>query len=228
MKFGIVVFPGSNCEHDNYYVLNKVVGAKVEYIWHKETALNFFDVIILPGGFTYGDYLRVGAVARFSPVMKEVVKFANSGGPVLGICNGFQILLEAGLLPGSLITNDHLRFRCQDVYIKVVNNKSCFTKCYETNQVLKMPIAHYSGNYFADKETIENLEREDRILFQYCSSDGDVVPEANPNGSMLNIAGILNEKKNVLGMMPHPERAAEKILGSEDGLGIFNSLLGKN
>jgi len=228
VKFGIVVFPGSNCEHDNYYVLNKVVGAKVEYIWHKETALNFFDVIILPGGFTYGDYLRVGAVARFSPVMKEVVKFANSGGPVLGICNGFQILLEAGLLPGSLITNDHLRFRCQDVYIKVVNNKSCFTKCYETNQVLKMPIAHYSGNYFADKETIENLEREDRILFQYCSSDGDVVPEANPNGSMLNIAGILNEKKNVLGMMPHPERAAEKILGSEDGLGIFNSLLGKN
>jgi len=228
VKFGIVVFPGSNCEHDNYYVLNKVVGAKVEYIWHKETVLNFFDVIILPGGFTYGDYLRVGAVARFSPVMKEVVKFANSGGPVLGICNGFQILLEAGLLPGSLITNDHLRFRCQDVYIKVVNNKSCFTKCYETNQVLKMPIAHYSGNYFADKETIENLEREDRILLQYCSSDGDVVPEANPNGSMLNIAGILNEKKNVLGMMPHPERAAEKILGSEDGLGIFNSLLGKN
>jgi len=228
VKFGVVVFPGSNCEHDTYYVLKKIVGAKVEYIWHKETKLNFFDAIILPGGFTYGDYLRVGAVARFSPVMKEVVKFANSGGPVLGICNGFQILLEAGLLPGSLIANDHLRFRCQDVYIKVANNKSCFTKYYESNQVLKMPIAHYSGNYFADKETIEKLEGEDRIVFQYCSSDGDVVPEANPNGSMLNIAGILNKDKNVLGMMPHPERAAEKILGSEDGLGIFNSLLGKN
>jgi len=228
VKLGVVVFPGSNCDHDTYHVLKKVVKAKVEYIWHKETGLNFFDAIILPGGFTYGDYLRVGAVARFSPVMKEVVKFANSGGPVLGICNGFQILLEAGLLPGSLITNDHLRFRCQDVYIKVANNKSCFTKCYESNQVLKMPIAHYSGNYFADKETIEKLEGEDSIVFQYCSSNGDVVPEANPNGSMLNIAGILNEDKNVLGMMPHPERAAEKILGSEDGLGIFNSLLGKN
>ncbi|MCK4295859.1 MAG: phosphoribosylformylglycinamidine synthase subunit PurQ [Candidatus Marinimicrobia bacterium] len=225
MKFGVVVFPGSNCDHDTYHVLKKVVGAKVEYIWHKETTLNFFDVIILPGGFSYGDYLRVGAVARFSPVMREVIKFANSGGLVLGICNGFQVLLEAGLLPGSLITNDHLRFRCQDVYIKVANNKTCFSRSYESGQVLKMPIAHYSGNYFADKETLKILEGTERIVFQYCSLDGNVIPEENPNGSILNIAGILNENKNILGMMPHPERAAEKILGSEDGLGIFNSLL---
>lgn len=227
MKFGIVVFPGSNCDHDVYHVFRDVLGANVEFIWHKETSLRLFNGIILPGGFSYGDYLRAGAIARFSPVMKEVIEYANSGGRVLGICNGFQVLLEANLLPGALITNDHLRFRCQDVFIRVNNCDSYFCKNYQESQVLKMPIAHHSGSYFADEDTLKVLECEKRIVFQYCTSEGELTSEANPNGSLLNIAGILNEKKNVLGMMPYPERAAEKILGSEDGLGIFQSLLGK-
>ncbi len=227
MKFGVVVFPGSNCDHDTYHVLKKVIGAEVFYIWHKESSLRLFDAIILPGGFSYGDYLRAGAVARFSPVMNEIVNYVRDGGPVLGICNGFQILLESGLLPGALIPNEKMRFLCQDVHIKVVNSDSMFTKCYEKEQVLKMPIAHYSGNYFAEDDVLKQLEDQDRIAFQYCNADGEVADVHNPNGSKLNIAGIFNEYKNVLGMMPHPERASEKILGSEDGLGIFKSLLGR-
>jgi len=228
MKFGVVVFPGSNCDHDAYYVLKKVLGAEVFYIWHKETSLRLFDAIILPGGFSYGDYLRAGAVARFSPVMKEIVEYAKDGGPVLGICNGFQILLEAGLLPGALIANAGLRFLCQDVFLKVGSTDSAFTRTYTEDLVLKMPIAHYHGNYFADEEVLKRLQDENRIAFQYSSAAGDVSEQYNPNGSKLNIAGIFNENKNVLGMMPHPERAAEKILSSEDGLGIFKSLLENN
>ena len=228
MRFGVVVFPGSNCDHDTYHVLKKVLGAEVFYIWHKATSLRLFDAIILPGGFSYGDYLRVGAVARFSPVMKEIVKYAKAGGPLLGICNGFQILLETGLLPGALTVNDGLRFLCQDVYLKVRNCATVFTNAYEKDQVLKMPIAHYSGNYFADDDILKRLHDEDRIAFQYCSAAGDVSDQINPNGSKHGIAGIFNENKNVLGMMPHPERAAEKILASEDGLGIFKSLLERN
>ena len=227
MKFGVVVFPGSNCDHDTYHVLKKVLGAEVLYIWHKESSLSLFDAIVLPGGFSYGDYLRAGAVARFSPVMTEIVHYAREGGPVLGICNGFQILLESGLLPGALIPNEKMRFLCQDVHIKVVGNDTVFTQEYEKDQVLKMPIAHYSGNYYAEEDVLRQLEDDNRIAFQYCSMQGEVNEASNPNGSKLNIAGIFNEYKNVLGMMPHPERASESILGSDDGLGIFKSLLGR-
>jgi len=228
MKFGIVVFPGSNCDHDTYHVIRKVLGADVFYIWHKETSLRLFDAIILPGGFSYGDYLRVGAVARFSPVMKEIVQYAKEGGPVLGICNGFQILLESGLLPGALIPNEKMRFLCQDVHLKVTNHATRYSKQYTEGQILRMPIAHYSGNYFADDDTLKRLQDQERIALQYCDTEGNVTATANPNGSKLNIAGIYNEYKNVLGMMPHPERAAEAVLGSEDGLGMFKSLLERN
>jgi len=228
MKFGVVVFPGSNCDHDAYHVLNKVLDVNVDYIWHKDRSLRMFDVIILPGGFSYGDYLRAGAVARFSPVMQEIVQFAERGGFLIGICNGFQILVEAGLLPGALIPNNHMRFRCQDVYLKVNTTSNRFSRLYRSGQVLKMPIAHYSGNYFANESTLKELQDEDRIVFQYCNSVGEVTEESNPNGSLMNIAGIVNRNKNVLGMMPHPERAAEKVLGSDDGLQIFKSFLGKN
>ena len=228
MKFGIVVFPGSNCDHDTYHVIKKVLGAEVFYIWHKETSLRLFDAIILPGGFSYGDYLRVGAVARFSPVMQEIVQYAKEGGPVLGICNGFQILQESGLLPGALIPNEKMRFLCRDVYLKVITRNTRFSNQYIKNQVLRMPIAHYSGNYFADDNTLKQLQDQERIALQYCDAEGAVSAEANPNGSKLNIAGIYNEYKNVLGIMPHPERASEGVLGSEDGLGMFKSLLERN
>ncbi|MCK9484087.1 MAG: phosphoribosylformylglycinamidine synthase subunit PurQ [Candidatus Marinimicrobia bacterium] len=228
MKFGVVVFPGSNCDHDAYHVLKHVLGARVEYIWHKDTTLRLFDVIVLPGGFSYGDYLRAGAVARFAPIMPEIMHFAEKGGKVIGICNGFQILMEAGLLPGALIPNDHMRFRCQEVYLKVTNNATAFTRVYDAGQVIKMPIAHYCGQYFAEDDILKQLQDQERIAFQYCDSKGEINAAANPNGSKLNIAGILNEEKNVLGMMPHPERAAESILDSEDGLGIFKSLLGSD
>lgn len=228
MKFGVVVFPGSNCDHDAYHVLKHVLGARVEYIWHKDTTLRLFDVIVLPGGFSYGDYLRAGAVARFAPIMPEIMHFAEKGGKVIGICNGFQILMEAGLLPGALIPNDHMRFRCQEVYLKVTNNATAFTRAYDAGQVIKMPIAHYCGQYFAEDDILKQLQDQERIAFRYCDSKGEIDAAANPNGSKLNIAGILNEEKNVLGMMPHPERAAESILDSEDGLGIFKSLLGSD
>ncbi|MDD5765000.1 MAG: phosphoribosylformylglycinamidine synthase subunit PurQ, partial [Candidatus Marinimicrobia bacterium] len=195
MKFGVVVFPGSNCDHDAYHVLKKVLDANVDYIWHKDRSLRMFDVIVLPGGFSYGDYLRAGAVARFSPVMQEIVQFAEHGGFLIGICNGFQILVEAGLLPGALIANDHMRFRCQNVYLKTRTTNNRFCGLYREGQVLKMPIAHYSGNYFADASTLKELQDEDRIVFQYCNAIGEVTEESNPNGSLMNIAGIVNKKK---------------------------------
>jgi len=226
MKIGVVVFPGSNCDHDTYHVLKDELQAHVEYIWHKETTLRFFDAIVLPGGFSYGDYLRAGALARFSPVMQAVIGLARQGVPVLGICNGFQVLLEAGLLPGALLANDHLRFRCQTVTLRVSDSSSCFTRAYQPGQLLRMPIAHYHGNYHAPADTLHRLQEEALIAFQYCDRSGELSPAANPNGSALNIAGIYNPARNVLGMMPHPERASSALLGSTDGMGIFKSLLG--
>ncbi|MGB9792392.1 MAG: phosphoribosylformylglycinamidine synthase subunit PurQ [Thermacetogeniaceae bacterium] len=225
MRFGVVVFPGSNCDVDCYHVIDQVLGHPVEYIWHKEKSLKGFDCIILPGGFSYGDYLRTGAIARFSPVMDAVSEFAEKGGLVLGICNGFQILLEAGLLPGAMRRNDSLQFRCHDVYLRVENASTPFTNRYRPGQVIRMPIAHGEGNYYADPETLAELNREHRIVFRYCTEEGEIIQEANPNGSVENIAGICNEKGNVLGLMPHPERCAEEILGYEDGKLLFLSIL---
>tara|TARA_Y100001970_G_C14178701_1_gene828565 strand:+ start:240 stop:905 length:666 start_codon:yes stop_codon:yes gene_type:complete len=220
MKFVVVVFPGSNCDHDAYYALKHNLDVSVDFVWHKETDLKKYDAIVIPGGFSYGDYLRTGAIARFSPIMDAVIKEANKGKPVFGICNGFQILIESGLLPGALIVNKGVRFLSQDVIIEVVNNNSIFTKIFKIGQKLQMPIAHKQGNFIADQETLHLLEDEDRIIFSY--SDDRT---GNPNGSMKNIAGIVNKRRNVLGMMPHPERAAESILGSNDGIEIFKSML---
>ncbi|OGP32123.1 MAG: phosphoribosylformylglycinamidine synthase I [Deltaproteobacteria bacterium GWC2_42_11] len=225
MKFGIIVFPGSNCDHDCYHVVKDVFEQDTEYIWHKETDIKRFDCLILPGGFSYGDYLRTGSIARFSPVMGEVIKFAKNGGIVIGICNGFQILTEAGLLPGVLMRNKTLKFICKNVYLKVENNQTRFTKMYKKGQVLKIPIAHADGNYFADTDTIKRLEDNNQITFRYCAKDGGINDVSNPNGSLHNIAGIINEKGNVLGMMPHPERLCESILGGDDGKGVFESIL---
>lgn len=225
MKFGIIVFPGSNCEQDCYHVVKDVFKQEAEYIWHKDTDIKGFDCLILPGGFSYGDYLRTGAIARFSPVMNEVIKFAKKGGIVIGICNGFQILVEAGLLPGVLMRNRTLKFICENVYLKVDNNKTIFTKSYKREQVVKIPIAHADGNYFTDKDTIKKLEDNNQIIFRYCTSDGKMTDDSNPNGSINNIAGIINEKGNVLGMMPHPERVCEDILGGKDGRGVFESII---
>ncbi len=225
-KVGVVVFPGSNCDYDVYNVIKKVLKLEAEYIWHKETALRHYDAIVLPGGFSFGDHLRAGAVARFSPVMQEVINFANIGKPVIGICNGFQVLLEANLLPGALITNKHLRFLCRDTFLKVKNNKTLFTSNYKENEIIKMPIAHYTGNYFANEDTYKQLLDTNSIVFQYSNTNGDISDDTNPNGSAHNIAGIINEKGNVLGMMPHPERACETILGSDTGIGVFSSMLG--
>jgi len=225
VKFGIIVFPGSNCDHDCYHVVKDVFEQDTEYIWHKETDIKRFDCLILPGGFSYGDYLRTGSIARFSPVMGEVIKFAKNGGIVIGICNGFQILTEAGLLPGVLMRNKTLKFICKNVYLKVENNQTRFTKMYKKGQVLKIPIAHADGNYFADTDTIKRLEDNNQITFRYCAKDGGINDVSNPNGSLHNIAGIINEKGNVLGMMPHPERLCESILGGDDGKGVFESIL---
>ena len=225
VKFGIVVFPGSNCDHDAYNVARHVMNQDAKFIWHKETSLGDADVIILPGGFSYGDYLRTGAIARFSPVMKEVVQFAKNGGTVIGICNGFQILLEAGLLPGVMLRNSSLQFVCKFIYLKVENPLTRFTSQCERGEVLKIPIAHGDGNYFADAGTIASLHEHNQIVFRYCSSSGEIDDVANPNGSLLNIAGIMNEEGNVLGMMPHPERASEPMLGSADGKKIFQSMI---
>lgn len=224
-KFGVVVFPGSNCDHDTYYVLRKIIDVDVVFLWHKQTSLEDCNVLILPGGFSYGDYLRTGSIARFSPIMNEVIKFANGGGYVLGICNGFQILLEAGLLPGVMIRNESLNFVCKDVYLKVENMNTNFTKAINGNSVLKIPIAHGEGNYFTDQKTLSELEHNQQIVFRYCLSDGIVSPNANPNGSVNNIAGIMNKKGNVLGMMPHPERSSDPVLGKTDGSLIFKSLV---
>lgn len=225
MKFGVVVFPGSNCDHDAFYALGHVLQKPVEFIWHQSQDLANCDAIILPGGFAYGDYLRTGAIARFSPVMKSVTKFAKSGGMVLGICNGFQILLEAGLLPGAMMRNSGLRFICRPVYVRVEQTDTAFTNAADRGQILKMPIAHSDGNYTADETTLEQLERESRVLFRYTTPDGSDDSAGNPNGSMRNIAGICNRERNVAGLMPHPERAVEAALGSADGLVIFRSMV---
>ncbi len=224
VKFGVVVFPGANCDHDAYYTAKKVLGQDAVFLWHKEADLRGADVIILPGGFSYGDYLRCGAIARFSPVMKEVVRFAKQGGTVIGICNGFQILLESGLLPGVLLRNASLRFICKYVHIKVENVDTRFTRHCQEGEVLAIPIAHGDGNYFTDNETLKRLEEQRQVVFRYCSPDGSMTPGANPNGSIASIAGIMNEAGNVLGMMPHPERASDPVLGHTDGQKIFTSL----
>jgi phosphoribosylformylglycinamidine synthase len=224
MRFGIVVFPGSNCDHDCYHVLKHVLQQEVRFIWHKEHDLSKLDVVILPGGFSYGDYLRTGAIARFSPVMSEVVSFARSGGLVMGICNGFQILCEAGLLPGVLMRNTHLRFAAHPVYLKIENSATSFTRA-ATKPVLKIPIAHGDGCYHATPETLAALNENRQILFRYCNRTGEVITSANPNGAAENIAGIMNREGNVMGLMPHPERAAEKILNSDDGAQVFTSLI---
>ena len=224
LKFGVVVFPGSNCDHDAYYSLKKVLGYDVEFLWHKETDLKQSSVILLPGGFSYGDYLRTGAIARFSPIMNSVISFANKGGIVIGICNGFQILLEAGLLPGVMIRNNSLKFACKDVYLKTENRETIFSaEISEATKALKIPIAHGEGNYFADIELLKELEANRQILFRYSDEDGNVNDENNPNGSQLNIAGIVNKNGNVMGMMPHPERACDPTLGRTDGQLIFKS-----
>jgi phosphoribosylformylglycinamidine synthase len=225
MKIGVVVFPGSNCDHDCEYVFKEVLGQSVELIWHKDTSLSGIDAMVLPGGFSYGDYLRTGAIARFSPVMGLVQSFARKGGLVLGICNGFQILLEAGLLPGAMLRNTSLNFICKDAYIKVENAATGFTNCCESGQVLKIPIAHADGNYYTDPVTLAGLKANAQVVFRYCTADGGVTADANPNGSMDNIAGIINAEGNVLGMMPHPERSAEQVLGSADGRLILMSML---
>ncbi|MFH1857244.1 MAG: phosphoribosylformylglycinamidine synthase subunit PurQ [Candidatus Omnitrophota bacterium] len=225
MKFGIVVFPGSNCDHDCFDVVKNVLKQPVKYIWHKEKNLDKFDCVILPGGFSYGDYLRCGAIARFSPLMESIIKFANAGGLVIGICNGFQILLEAGLLPGAMLRNTNMHFICKYVYIRTENKNTPFTKDCKKNQVLKIPIAHNEGNYYIDKKGLDELEKNAQIVFRYCSREGEVSKKFNPNGAVSNIAGIINKKGNVLGMMPHPERSAENILGSADGHLIFESIV---
>ncbi len=225
MKFGVVVFPGSNCDHDAYHAVGAVLGQPVEFIWHQSEQVDGYDAVILPGGFAYGDYLRTGAIARFSPVMRAVERFARRGGLVLGICNGFQILLEAGLLPGAMLRNKGLRFICRHVYIRIETTRTPFTCAARPGQVLKIPIAHSEGNYFCDPATLAELERNDRIVFRYTTPDGVEDPAANPNGSLANIAGISNREGNVLGLMPHPERASERELGSADGLMIFRSMV---
>lgn len=225
MKFGVVVFPGSNCDYDAYMVAKSVVHQEVEFLWHQETSLHACDCVILPGGFSYGDYLRTGAIARFSPIMKRVMNFARNGGLVAGICNGFQILLEAGLLPGAMLRNTSLRFICKFVKVRVENENTPFTRKCKIGHVLRIPIAHTDGNYFIPEEGLNQLKENDQIVFRYCDEKGDITPPANPNGSLYNIAGICNRTKNVLGMMPHPERASEVILGSEDGKYIFQSIV---
>ena len=224
MRFGVVVFPGSNCEHDCYYTLKYLAHQSVRFVWHRERDLNSFDAVVLPGGFSYGDYLRTGAIARFSPVMEEVVKFAQRGGIVVGICNGFQILCEAGLLPGALVRNAGVRFVAKSVYLRIENAQTRFTQSC-TAPVLKMPLAHGDGNYYADAETLEQLRAQNRILFRYCTRAGAITPEANPNGALDNIAGIMNAAGNVMGLMPHPERAVEAVLASNQGLQVFQSIV---
>jgi phosphoribosylformylglycinamidine synthase I len=225
MKFGVVVFPGSNCDHDAFHAIGHVLQRPVEFIWHQSENLQGCDAIILPGGFSYGDYLRTGAIARFSPVMKSVEKFANRGGLVLGICNGFQILLEAGLLPGAMMRNSGLRFICRHVYMRVENTDSPFTNAASKGQILKIPIAHSDGNYSCDEATLAELEKNRQILFRYTSPDGKDDDAGNPNGSVANVAGICNRERNVAGLMPHPERAVESALDSEDGLVVFRSMM---
>jgi len=224
MKFGVLVFPGSNCDHDAYNVVGGVMGRPVTYLWHESTDLEGCDAVLVPGGFAYGDYLRTGAIARFAPIMQSVRRFADAGGLVMGICNGFQILCEAGMLPGALMRNAGLRYICRQVDLRVETGGSPFTEGLARGQVLRMPIGHMEGNYFCDRATLDSLRREDRVAFRYATAAGDVSAEANPNGSLDNIAGVLSEGRNVLGMMPHPDRSSEALLGSADGLLLFQAM----
>ena len=224
MKFGVVTFPGSNCDEDMVYVLEDILGQEVEKLWHKDTDLKGVDFIVLPGGFSYGDYLRSGAIAKLSPIMGEVIKHANSGGYVLGICNGFQILTESGLLDGALLHNDNQKFICKNIFLKPTSNSGAITNGLE-DRIYKIPIAHGEGRFFASDDVLKKLQDNDQIIFQYCNEEGNLDASANPNGSLLNIAGITNANKNVFGMMPHPERASDHILSNEDGKAIFESLL---
>jgi phosphoribosylformylglycinamidine synthase len=225
MKFAVIVFPGSNCDHDAYHAAKHVLGQEAVFVWHKETSLAGADVVVLPGGFSHGDYLRTGAIARFSPVMGAVREFARSGGPVLGICNGFQILLEAGMLPGAMLRNRDLKFHCEHVHVRVERTDTPFTVRAAPGQVLRLPIAHGEGNYYADPEVLRALESGGRVVFRYCDARGEATGAANPNGSVGNIAGICSEARNVVGLMPHPERACEPVLGSGDGLVLFESVV---
>jgi len=225
MRFGVVVFPGSNCDRDCVHVLRTVLGQEVDEVWHEEHSLDGLDAVVLPGGFAYGDYLRAGAVAARAPVMVALQQFARRGGPVLGICNGFQVLLEAGLLPGAMLRNQGARFRCRPVTIRVASVRTPFTRSLREGQVLRLPIAHGEGNYFAPGPLLADIEAGGQVVFHYCDEAGRVVPEANPNGSLHNIAGVCNAAGNVVGLMPHPERAAESVLGSEDGRLLFGSVI---
>ena len=226
MKFGVVIFPGSNCDMDMVYVLETIMQQEVVKLWHKDTDLQEVDFIILPGGFSFGDYLRSGAIAKFSPIMNEIIGFANSGGYVLGICNGFQILTESGLLPGALSHNTSHKFICKNIYLKTITKNTLVTNSYGKNAI-KIPIAHGEGKYFADEPVLQSLIKNDQILFKYCDASGNVTDGANPNGSLMNIAGICNKDRNVFGMMPHPERASDQELSNKDGRGLFESILNK-
>lgn len=225
MKFGVVIFPGSNCDEDIIYVLEQVMGQEVVRLWHKEHSLHGVDFVVLPGGFSFGDYLRSGAIAKYSPLMQEIIQFANKGGYVLGICNGFQILAEAGLVPGALLHNTSRKFICRNIHLKPATTNSLMTSLLDPSIALKIPIAHGEGNYFADADSLKKIQDNDQVLFHYCDEDGNVTEASNPNGSLNNIAGVCNQNRNVFGLMPHPERAADRILGNQDGLGIFESIL---
>ena len=232
MNFGVVIFPGSNCDKDIIYCIERTVNQKVIELWHKDTDLQNCDVIFLPGGFSFGDYLRSGAIAKFSPIMEKVIEFGRNGGYIIGICNGFQILTESGLLPGALLHNTSNKFICKNVFLKINNTNTLVTNSYEKN-VIKVPIAHGEGRFFADENTMKNLKQNDQIIFKYCDSNGEVLESSNPNGSLENIAGICNKEKNIFGMMPHPERAADMLLSNTDGVALFKSImnyinLGKN
>jgi phosphoribosylformylglycinamidine synthase I len=225
MKFGVVVLPGSNCDHDAFHVVRDVLGTDVELLWHGERDLRGVDCVILPGGFAYGDYLRAGALAKFAPIMQSIRDHAAAGGLVLGICNGFQVLTEVGLLPGALMRNEHLRFVCRDIFVRVEQPDTPFTARLEQGDVLRLPIAHGEGNFYADQTTLDALERDGQVVFRYCDAEGRVLSAANPNGSSRNIAGICNAERNILGLMPHPERCSETILGNADGLRVFQSIV---
>jgi phosphoribosylformylglycinamidine synthase subunit PurQ / glutaminase len=226
MKFGVIIFPGSNCDHDSFYALNAVAGKPATFLWHDSSDLQGCDAVIVPGGFAYGDYLRTGAIAKFAPVMDSLRTFAEKGGLVIGICNGFQILCEAGLLPGALMRNAGLKYICKQVNLRVETTNTPYTHSLKQGEVLEIPIGHMEGNYYCDEATLAGLKKNDQIVFRYCTPDGEITRDANPNGSLDNIAGICNEGRNVMGMMPHPDRSSESMLGSSDGLKIFQAMIG--